>query len=581
MSDVVTRPKVRALPLLGSLALWLLYVRLGQILGYGARFGGRHSGQPVAEMAYASSTEIFFWLAHLLLAVPAALLAAWAFEGPIARALSAVTSRFEKATRTEWLVTAATYFGALAVSAWLGRELLLGNLPITDDENAVLFGARMIAEGRLCVPALEPAGAFNQTFTYVRNGCVSAMDYPGAIGFRALSLLTHLDALAYAVASAASGVAVAYAAGRLLGFRAGLVAALVWATSPMVSTLSMTTHAHVVSRACLAIALACYARWITLGPGESAHPSAFATGLFAGLGFTARPVETAALLVPIAIHLVARAAKTDRGWKAIAVATAGFCGPVVLFAVYDHGVTGHALVLPRAGAPHAKDDLILSPWARLGVNLGFNALLLVIWFFGPVGAGLATAGVTRRRAPTVALAMGIGCLLLVGLAHDNTGIHMVGPIHYSETVVLLTLLSAFGFLRLHEWLGAHGLGQDGAKALLVGYAVFGCGAFAATYAASLYKQTQSQRYIPDLVEAAGVHRAVVLAPGPLRVWARRGDPTGTWVVQHPHPDPFLRDDVVYAYPDADVAALRAKLPDRSIYRFTFDADGHPNLGRLH
>jgi hypothetical protein len=55
---------------------------------------------------------------------------------------------------------------------------------------------------------------------------------------------------------------------------------------------------------------------------------------------------------------------------------------------------------------------------------------------------------------------------------------------------------------------------------------------------------------------------------------------GSWVVQYPHPDPFLRDDVVYAHPGADVAALRARLPDRSIYRFSLDADANPRLDRL-
>ena len=38
--------------------------------------------------------------------------------------------------------------------------------------------------------------------------------------------------------------------------------------------------------------------------------------------------------------------------------------------------------------------------------------------------------------------------LLLALAHDNTGIHMVGPIHYSEAAVALAMIGFLGTIRV-------------------------------------------------------------------------------------------------------------------------------------
>jgi hypothetical protein len=43
----------------------------------------------------------------------------------------------------------------------------------------------------------------------------------------------------------------------------------------------------------------------------------------------------------------------------------------------------------------------------------------------------------------------------------------------------------------------------------------------------------------------------------------------------PHPDPFFRDDVLYVRASADVAALRARFPERKLYRMLFRRQGAP------
>ena len=86
-------------------------------------------------------------------------------------------------------------FVVLAAGYAIGRHVVLCGRPITDDENAVTFGARMVAEGHLSVPLLQPAGAFTDLFTFQRDGIVSAMDFTGVILFAAAGIATGLGSL--------------------------------------------------------------------------------------------------------------------------------------------------------------------------------------------------------------------------------------------------------------------------------------------------------------------------------------------------------------------------------------------------
>ena len=52
----------------------------------------------------------------------------------------------------------------------------------------------------------------------------------------------------------------------------------------------------------------------------------------------------------------------------------------------------------------------------------------------------------------------------------------------------------------------------------------------------------------------------------------REQPAGSWVLDYPHPDPFFRDDVIFAKLTADRAALRARFPDRKLYTLTYSVD---------
>ena len=56
-------------------------------------------------------------------------------------------------------------------------------------------------------------------------------------------------------------------------------------------------------------------------------------------------------------------------------------------------------------------------------------------------------------------------------------------------------------------------------------------------------------------------------------------PHGSWQIQHPNPDPYYRDDILWADWHADPAALHARFPDRALYTLEVYPDG-PDLRKL-
>ena len=308
MSDSPRVATLRAAPLLGGVALLVIYMRIGSVIGFQAGYGPplppRHHDVPIS-FVYVTGAEFRFWLAHLILAVPGALLIAWGLAPRLVPALRRLVARIDAASPRGWKLAALGLFAFLTLWSLAGHYLVLLDCPLTDDENAVTFGARILASGHLGVPILKPAGAFTDLFLFQHDGLVSSMDFPGVLLFGALAILTKLGPVLYALASATSGVAVAYAAGRWLGPRARVIAAALWIASPMIGALSITSHGQVVSRMFIALALAFAARLDT-GAGTPRR-DAILLGLVAGLGFLARPFETLCLLAPLGGWLTWRA----------------------------------------------------------------------------------------------------------------------------------------------------------------------------------------------------------------------------------------------------------------------------------
>ena len=173
-------------PLAGA-TLVLIYILLSGIQPYQSTAG--------RNFHFISPDELRFWLAHWMLATPGIMLIA-VDQG--SHTFRYVWRRLLSLPSRQWHLVGLCYFGALAGLAVAGRSVFLLNLPITDDENTVLFGAQMWLNGELSVPILEPDGAFTQAFTYRHAGRTSAMAFPGDILFRAVSLATGLGTALYA-----------------------------------------------------------------------------------------------------------------------------------------------------------------------------------------------------------------------------------------------------------------------------------------------------------------------------------------------------------------------------------------------
>lgn len=577
--------------MLAGVCLLAVYVRIGTVLGFQAAYGpvlerdalGSDGPSPFVPVV---DSEHRFWLAHLVLAIPGALLIAWGLTPRLGPALRRLVARIDTASPRAWRWAGVALFVTLCLWSMIGRHIVMLDRPLTDDENAVTFGARMIAKGHIGVPLLHPAGVFTDLFTYQHDGLVSSMDFPGVLGFAALAILTGLGGMLYALASAVSGVAVAYAAGRWFGPRARVLAAITWIVSPMVSSLSLTGHAHVASRMFVALALALAARLDT-GAGWPRR-DAVLFGACAGAGLLCRPLEVAALLAPVAGWLTWRALR-GRGEPRLPRSTllwmlAGIAPAVVTQIWYDLQMTGLWYLQPRfaPGIVGASKGAFGShnAWDRLGFNLGSNALVFAVFFLGIPMIAAVIGGIDRRRPILIVLATGALLALLVCLAHDNTGIHSVGPIHLSEMTVPLVLLVSAGLVRGFAWLASRGLPSTLPAMLLAGYLVIGCGLFGISNLASLRRQATTQAFPEQVLDSLDVHHAIVIAdPYFALVQVNRTfAPWGSWVIQYPHPDPFFRDDVIFAHDTGkadEVDQLHATFPDRAIYQMTYASGRSP------
>ena len=203
--------------------------------------------------------------------------------------------------------------------------------------------------------------------------------------------------------------------------------------SPMAFTLSTTTHAHLLSRATISIALLLY----FLAKDKKSLGHWALTGLATGISFCVRPIETTFILFPLPVRGGAGVFKESPALKPALGLLLGCVVPLALFFLYNYAVTGNAFFPPRFSAEGPRDRnargssgtgsartrvITFSCWpSGFSARLGFYWLALA--FVGQVYQAPRPGGRSDAAA---------------GLFHDNQGLHAVGPIHYSECVVPLT-----------------------------------------------------------------------------------------------------------------------------------------------
>ncbi len=348
--------------------------------------------------------------------------------------------------------------------------------------------------------------------------------------------------------------------------------------SPMAFTLSATTHTHLLSRALLALTLLFFVK----AEKKQTWGAWFLVGLAAGFGFFCRPVEIVFLLLPLFLDVVLRSVR-GKGYGRVTVygILLGAAFPLLLFGLHNWLVTGDFLQSASLSAEVSSGTIGSgSIWNRFGANAGFDLFMLIIWFLGPLGLILAALGAMTDRF-TRLLTLGVAAVLGAALIHNNQGLHIVGPIHYSECAVPLTILAVHGLANLKEWLGQRKISFRVPAAMLAAALALGLGTFILWQGIALNRQAQNQKVIYGRIEqVAGqdaAQKSVVLAPRFRKVWENVPEfkDIGGWVFQWRRARPDLSDRIliVHDVPGAE-EALRKRFPERKFFRLR-NVDGLP------
>jgi hypothetical protein len=513
-----------------------------------------------------SPGEANLWLAATFLLLPGACLLGLGYSGVVGVLVGRAAAALSGLSRREVILAAVALFAIGVAASRVGGAVVLRDYAITDDEYAAQFGGRVLASGQVKIATPEFADAIPNLFFWDREGTMTSGDWPGVQFVWALEELTGETRLVWAALASLAVLGAAAAVSRRLDVAWGAVAAAFLFLSPMAFALTITTHAHVASRAF--VGLAYWALAVAWG-GRRARPWVL-FGLCVGATFFCRPPEAVFLFLPVGIAVTVSAVRRRAGGSlAFAAALAGAALPVAAFFLHAYLVTG-TLLPPRL----IPGGMVTSPWPestlwyRFGANTSFNTMLLFVWFLGPAGVALAIAGVGRDGF-TKLVGGTLVSFLALGLLHTDTGIHTVGPIHYSESVVPLAILAAFGLQRLvsaSRELWRHEMAAVAALAVVL---VAGTCNFVNLLA--MYDQATVQEAVYSRIESQVPRdrRSVVLAPHFGGIWKSFTslDATGSWVFVWRRPRPAFDDEVLILNDVPKLEeTLRAHFPDRAFYR---------------
>jgi len=532
----------------------------------------------VSPMTYASPGEALFWLGHVLLLFPGACLIGFGLGPWLAPRLLKAWQLAEGMDRRTRIAVVMIIFLFAAGAARLSHRVILCDYPITDDEYATQFGGQVLALGKALFPAPEPWDAFSTLFLTAQDGKVTSFDWPGVQVAWAISEVTHSGPWIYALAAAAAALCLTLLMGLRLSMGYGIAAFVFFFFSPMAFTLSATTHAHLLSRALLALTLLLFVK----AEKKRTWDAWYLVGLAAGFGFFCRPVEIVFLLLPLFLDVVFRSLRgTGHGRAAFYGILIGAAGPLLLFALHNRLVTGDFLQSARLSLDGSIGAIGSGTiWNRFGANAGFNLFMLIVWFLGPLGLILAALGALTDRF-TRLLTLGLAAVLGSALIQNNQGLHIVGPIHYSECAVPLTVLAVHGLANLRKWLAQRKISFRAPAAMLAAALALGLGTFIVWQGIALNRQAQNQKVIYGRIEKVvgqgAAQKSVVLAPRFRKVWENVPEfkNIGGWVFQWRRARPDLSDWIliVHDVPGAE-EALRKRFPERKFFRLR-NVDGPP------
>jgi hypothetical protein len=545
----------------------------------------------IPSWTHSTPGELYMALGSLLLVFPAGLLlahAAWP-------TLNTYGSRMKlPTTAARNLVLAGLALASLTLLFAALHHAILQGYPITDDENAARFGGQLLATGHTTTPLTPAFPAWHGFFLFLRQGHLTSFDWLGGQLAWAFAELTRTDNLIFALLAALAPLSIAATVRSSLGDRWAALAALLALSSPMLAALSFTTHAHLGSRGFFALALLA---WLTLDRQPSAR-RALGAGLALGAAWLFRPLEITTLAAPLLIDTLLRAwrqspeQRTHRR-NALLLLAGAAATALPLTLLHNLSVTGTLLPsrfstneLPTPGNwYHPPLAFLQDPdllWMRFGANLSYNLFMLALWGLGLPTLLLVLRG-ARTRARHALLLAGIALNLALALLHDNSGLHIVGPIHYSEAGVPLLLLAIFGLHDLHQRAPAWNIEPRRLTLTLGGAILLTNLVFLAQHAEGMRRQAHIHDAIFQALHDQLPDRALILAPDYARVWQQFEELNRihTFVYAWPLPDPTDQTPFTFLkFTPEDPNLLQAALdayPDRPVYVMKIGNRRQPEL----
>ena len=246
------------------------------------------------------------------------------------------------------IATLAVAVGAAALFLFL--ELVQGHdlLPSWHDEQSYALGARMLASGRLWMPA-HPLARFFDSFYIFVEPVYASMYFPGAALMYVPAVWLGLPTSLLSAAIGGGVVGLTYrVVGELVDGAAGAVGAACVAACTPLQVLSAMTMSHPPLMLLTLLAAWAWLHWRrTIGDGAVGVGTvagwAGAMGVFAGWAAITRPLDAACLLLPVGVAVLVRLARRGSGRTWALTVAAGLLGLApfsALQAVQNWGLTG-------------------------------------------------------------------------------------------------------------------------------------------------------------------------------------------------------------------------------------------------
>ena len=344
------------------------------------------------------------------------------------------------------------------VTLMLGWIFIVGQLiawllydwhPRDVDHVARVFQAKTFASGQLSVEAPPLPEFFDIFAVLVHDGQMFSKYGPGGALFYMLpEQLFGQSHLVNPLLGALAALFGYLSFRRWLDERTARLWLLFAALSPWYLFMIASLHSHVPAMFLFTVILYCFSR---VDEGSGFSLALIAAGCAGGFLMLTREYTAVLLCLPLVLaHLLVTPARAAARLVAL---TAGVCGPLAGFMLYNEALTGDPLLFP-----HLLADPEQIPWfgykghtpmqglVHLWESLRLINLNLLGW---PLSLALLPFAFLH---PSRFLRIAALCVLLPALGYfaNYWNDYSLGARYYFETIPLLLLFAAVGFWQLHD-----------------------------------------------------------------------------------------------------------------------------------